>query len=435
AQAGPGEAARLMGRRREALPKELADVAALLADAARRYRPRVSAIRALVADRLAQLRALPNLAQSHYMFILHGWAPAPRMAEVRAALRRRFGNDVVVHDVPADPHDAAGVPVLLDNPAPLRPFQRLLGLFRPPRYGTVDPTIYLAIFFPVFVGIVIGDVALGALLFLFGWWMRNKARRGEAWDIEIPFVHIKLGMRIPPAPLADWSWILRIMAVWTMVFGVIYLEVFGDILERYFHLQPIFNRIALAEAFFEFTVVLGLAHVMLGYMVHLAMAIRHRQAVGVLESLAMITGVAGLIAVLGAMGNRLPASFLTPGVILLGAFFLFLLIGVVLSRYALMWLLESISGMGNVLSYARLFGVGLAAAVLAQVANELGGRVGVVWLGIILGIFGQLFLLIFTGAGHVIQPARLNWVEFLTKFKYHDETGNSYQPLHKTGGD
>ncbi|MGH2376471.1 MAG: hypothetical protein ACRDIC_23800, partial [bacterium] len=41
AQAGPGEAARLMGRRREALPKELADVAALLADAARRYRPRV----------------------------------------------------------------------------------------------------------------------------------------------------------------------------------------------------------------------------------------------------------------------------------------------------------------------------------------------------------------------------------------------------------
>jgi V/A-type H+-transporting ATPase subunit I len=102
---------------------------------------------------------------------------------------------------------------------------------------------------------------------------------------------------------------------------------------------------------------------------------------------------------------------------------------------AAMWLLEAISGMGNVLSYARLFGVGLAAAVLANVANELAGRFGPIWIGVFIGIFFQLILLIFTGAGHVIQPARLNWVEFLTKFKYHDETGNTYQPLHTSGGD
>jgi V/A-type H+-transporting ATPase subunit I len=91
--------------------------------------------------------------------------------------------------------------------------------------------------------------------------------------------------------------------------------------------------------------------------------------------------------------------------------------------------------MGNVLSYARLFGVGLAAAVLANVSNQLGGMFGPVWIGILIGIFIQMIFFVFTIPGHIIQPARLNWVEFLTKVKYHDETGNSYRPLQKTGGE
>jgi len=429
----PVEAIRLMERRKAALPAELAAVSTSLAALARQHRSRLRAIYTAVTDDLARLYVLPSLAQSRYAFILHGWAPARVLGEMRARFQRRFGRDVIVHDVPADPHDTAGVPVLLDNPALLRPFQRLLGLFKPPRYGTLDPTVYMAIFFPVFVGIVVGDFAYGALLCVLGWWMRNKARRGEAWDLALG--SITLGIRIPPAALADWSWIIRIMGVWTMLFGVVYLEFFGNLLEHHLGWHPIFNRVELTTSFFYFTIALGIVQIMLGYLLHLLLAVRHRHALGVFESLAMICGVAGLIAVLGAMGNQLPATFFTPGVALLAAFFVFFLVGFVMNRLAAMWLLEAISGMGNVLSYARLFGVGLAAAVLANVANQLGGMVGSIWLGILLGIVFQFVLLIFTGAGHVIQPARLNWVEFLTKFKYHDETGNSYQPLHKTGGD
>ncbi len=434
AEAGPVEAVRLMERRREALPKELADIAASLADAARRHRPRLTAIRAMVVDRLAQLRALPNLAQSRYTFILHGWAPAPRIGDVRASLRRRFGQDVIVHDVPADPHDRAGVPVLLDNPAPIRPFQRLLGLFRPPRYGTLDPTIFLAIFFPIFVGVVIGDVAYGALLFALGWWMRNKARRGETLNVAAG--SIDLGIRIPPAALADVSWIIRVLAAWVILFGVLYLEVFGNLVEHHFGVHPVFNRVVLTTAFFYFTVALGLVQVMLGYLIHLLLAARHRHASGIFEALAMIFGVLAFFALLGAMGRILPQTFFAPGIVLGATFLIFLTIGLVLDLgHNWLWAIEAISGLGNVLSFARLFGVGLAAAVLANVANELGGMFGPIWIGIFVGIFIQAVFFIFTLPGHLIQPARLNWVEFLTKFKYHDETGNSYQPLHKTGGD
>jgi len=426
---GPMEAIRLMEQRLAALPAELDAVRNALTAAARRYRPQLMALRAPVADRLAQLRVLPNLTQSRYAFVVHGWAPAATMTETRATLRRRFGDDVVVYDAPADPHEAAQVPVLLDNSPALRPFQRLLGLFRPPRYGTLDPTLYLAIFFPIFVGVVIGDMAYGALLFAFGWWMRNKARKGETWVVPL------VGFRLAPAALVDASWIIRVMSTWTVIFGVFYLEFFGNILEHQLGWHPFFNRVVLTKAFFALTLALGLVQVMLGYVLHLIMAARHRHSFGIFESLAMICGVVGLLAVLGVMGKELPQALFTPGVILLIAFLVFVLIGVTMNRFALMWLLEAISGMGNVLSYARLFGVGLAAAVLANVANELGGLTGSIWVGIIVGIFIQMIFFLFTAAGHVIQPARLNWVEFLTKVKYHDETGNSYRPLQKTGGD
>jgi V/A-type H+-transporting ATPase subunit I len=433
ADQGPAEAIRLIGQRRAALPGELSKIAAALADVARLHRPKLEALRSVVADRLAQLHAASQLAGSHYIFILHGWAPASQVPVLRDTLRRRFGADVVVVDAPADPHHAAEVPVLLDNHPVLKPFQRLLGLFKPPRYGTLDPTVYLAIFFPIFVGIVIGDVAYGALLFWLGWWMRGKAQRGETWDVALG--PVKLGMQVKPGPLADMSWIVRIVAIWTMLFGVLYLEIFGNLIEHHFHLHPIFNRVELATSFFYLTLALGVVQVTLGNVLHLLLALRHRHTVGVVESLALICGVIGLLVVLGAMGNQLPRAFFTPGVALLAAFLLFLLVGIAMTRFAAMWLLEAISGMGNVLSYARLFGVGLAAAVLANVSNELGGMMGPVWIGAFIGIAIQMLFFLFTLPGHIIQPARLNWVEFLTKVKYHDETGNSYRPLQKTGGD
>ncbi len=433
-QAHPADTVALMERRKVEIPREIERIDSEIAASARTERGWVAAARSALVDRLAQMHVMSDLAQSRYTFILHGWVPTRDLPRVRARLRERFGSETVVYDTPADPHhDAERVPVLLGNPAAIRPFQRMLALFKPPRYGNLDPTVFLAIFFPIFTGIVIGDVAYGALLFAFGWWMRGKARRGETWRIKL--WSIDLGMQMAPPVLADASWIVRIISVWAMIFGVLYLEVFGNLVEHQLGWHPIFNRVELTTAFLGLVIALGVMQVMLGYLLHLVQAMRHRHAVGVVESLAMMCGVAGLLAVLGAMGNQFPRAVFTPGVALLAAFFVFFLVGFVLTRSAWMWMLEAISGMGNVLSYARLFGVGLAAAVLANVANELGGPIGPVWVGALIGILIQMGFFIFTLPGHIIQPARLNWVEFLTKFKYHDETGNSYRPLQKTGGD
>ena len=116
-----------------------------------------------------------------------------------------------------------------------------------------------------------------------------------------------------------------------------------------------------------------------------------------------------------------------------------------------LWLLESTSGFGHILSHARLMAFGLAAAVLATAANQLGsemvrefgkqvppflsflftGVVGRVVAIVITVVFQTLFL-VFTILGHMLQPARLHWVELFTKFKYHEETGRAYRPFQKS---
>jgi len=128
----PAEAIRRMEERRAALPGEIDGIGAALQRIAQAQRSHLVAMRAVLLDRLTRLQVLPQLAQSRYTFVVHGWSPTRMVAAVRRAVQRRFGNEVVVYDTPADPHEAERVPVLLDNPAGIRPFQMLLASSRRP---------------------------------------------------------------------------------------------------------------------------------------------------------------------------------------------------------------------------------------------------------------------------------------------------------------
>ncbi|MDR7458489.1 MAG: V-type ATPase 116kDa subunit family protein [Armatimonadota bacterium] len=441
----PAEAIRVMEERRRVLPQELARLQGELAAAARRHRPRLVAIRAVLQDRLARLQVVPALAQSRYTFILHGWAPTRLVATIRQRLRRRFGEEVVVYDSPADPHEAERVPVLLDNPTPIRPFQLLLGLFPPPRYGTWDPSPLIAVTFPIFVGLVIGDVGYGALFFLFGWWLRNRSRAGRAWTVPV------LDVRLDPPLLWAVSWLVRVIAVWVIAFGVVYGEVFGNLPELYAHARgiafhPLFDRVHEpgTTLYFRAILLFGVVMVYLGLVGHLVMALRHRHLEGVFESLVLIGASGALLLFLGTQAQMLPAALAPWSLyLLLAAVGSVVAFGVASRRprgmaAGLLWFLESFTAFGHILSHARLMAFGLAAAALAIAANQLGpemvaqfglpGIVGAVVATLLAGLFQVLFFL-FTIIGHLIQPARLHWIEFLTKVKYHDETGRPYEPL------
>ncbi len=426
------DAVALMARRRQEIPQELERVDRQLRDLALRVRPRLEALRAWLADRAAQLAVLQDLGATRYTFILHGWAPSRAVAQIRAVLAGRFGGDVVVIDSPADPHhEPERVPVLLDNHPWIRPFQRLLALFQPPRYGTWDPSPVVAVTFPLFVGLVIGDVGYGALLFLLGWKLRSLARAGRTLEVRL------LNLRFSPALLQDASFLIRACAVWIMAFGAVYAEAFGNLPELLWHVRPLFNRVEETGRYFLLIIAAGIAMIFLGLLVHLVQALRHRHLEGAFEAGVIMTGTASLLLFLGARGAMLPASLAPVG--------LWMFVGAaglaavslavepnVIRRF--LWLLESTTAFGHILSHARLMAFGLAAAALATAANELGRQAGVlgrVAAVLVAALFQALFF-VFTIFGHVIQPARLHWVEFFSKFKFHEETGRAYRPFQKT---
>src|SRR5229473_2860300 len=360
AQEGPAETIATMRRRKAEIPAELERIDQELRALATPARPRLLALRVWVADRLAQLKVVPEMAQSHYTFILYGWAPTRTIPNVRRTLHSRFNGDIVVSDEPADAHvEPERVPVLLDNPAFIHPFQRLLALFQPPRYGAWDPSPVVAITFPIFVGLVIGDIGYGLLMFWGGWKLRQMARAGRALSINF------LSVRFAPQLLSDVSFLMRVCALWIIFFGAVYLEF------------------------------------------------------------------------LGAQGAILPAGLGSIGLYLFVAAVVVAGISLIVERDVIkrfLWLLESTSALGHILSHARLMAFGLAAAALAQAANELGakfGTIGVIAAVLIAAFFQSLFL-IFTIFGHIIQPARLHWVEFFSKFKFHEETGRAYRPFQKS---
>lgn len=437
-----------MERRKAEIPAELARIDGQLAAIAKASRPRLLALRAWLADRLAQVKVVPDLAQSRYTFIVHGWAPTRAVSEVRGVLRARFGADIVVHDEPVDPHEEPErIPVLLDNHPLIRPFQRLLALFQPPRYGAWDPSPVVAITFPIFVGLVIGDAGYGLLLFLLGWFLRTRVRSGRPLNISF------LSMRFPVPLLADLSYLLRVVAFWIVLFGVVYAEFFGNLPELVFHVEPLYDRVHKAENYFILIIGAGIVMIFFGLLVHLVQAIRHRHAIAVFESIVILLGTAGLLLFLGAQGKMLPVELGPVGLYFFLAAVVVALISLVVDRDIMkrfLWLLESTSAFGHIVSHARLMAFGLAAAALATAANLLGpdmtrefGRQLPRFLAFFFtGLFGRITavlitiaaqtgFLIFTILGHVIQPARLHWVEFFTKFKYFDETGRPYRPFQK----
>jgi V/A-type H+-transporting ATPase subunit I len=120
--------------------------------------------------------------------------------------------------------------------------------------------------------------------------------------------------------------------------------------------------------------------------------------------------------------------------------FIIFAFAVVMSGVPLM-LVEIISNSGNILSYLRLFAVGLSAALVANLATDLGfavsGTLPVIGplLGIVVGASVHLIALALTIIGHTLQPLRLQYVEFFTKFGFYEDNGRPYKPFRFFGGE
>ncbi|TBH21042.1 V-type ATP synthase subunit I [Thermus thermamylovorans] len=431
------EAVRRLRKRAEAAPKELSEVRQALFRLAGDVASTLRSLWTRAKDEVVRLRALEELASGRFGFALLGYVPVRAKSRVEEALARHKDTVVYAFEPVDEHHEADHVPVVLDNPPWAKPYEFLVAALNLPKYGTLDPTPFVAVLFPFWFGFIMGDIGHALLFALLGLWLGGYVRRGETLRIDL------FALRLPPKALAGLLQILWFMVFWSLVFGFVYGKFFGT-LGKHLHLFgtkdkpgllpfPLVDRTDIANTFallLGFTLVMGGALVLWGFVVRMRLALRHRHLGHFWEALGYAGGVVALLVLLWNILFGVSVAGLMPLVYAgLGLF----LAGMVLSRQVLM-LPELPTQAGHVVSFARLYAVGVAKAIMVGLFTDVGwnlGQGGVFWalLGFLVAALLHLFILLLTTLGHMLQALRLLWVEYFTKFGFYEENGRPYRPF------
>ena len=375
---------------------------------------KLAALSQIVRDRIAQLHVVDSFAQSAMVGVVHGWVPRDSYDALVASLKATFGDKVVAGKMAHADIEHQRIPTKLQNAEIFRPFELIMKLMRPATYGSFDPTWLVATSFIIFYGFILGDVGYGAIIWAIGWWVKKK------WG------HI--------APLRDGMTIFQYMGISSIVFGLIYWEIFGNFVEHLVGDYSLFHRAHEPDMLLYLGIAFGVIHIPLSLVLGIKEGYRHGHKKHAEEKLGMLLGLTALAAALMAGAGYFPLGT-TFGYIL--AILLFCSAAYYLVRgmgvMAPMGLMEIIGLTANVLSYSRLMALGVASIAFADIANGMPEMLGGGLFGFAVGVPAALAVhLLNIGIGvfsPTIHSLRLNFVEFLPKF--YEPNGRSYEPFRK----
>ena len=386
---------------------------------------------------------------------LTGWLPVRNAKKVSDFLDKFSAWYEITLPTPSD-----DVPVQLSNNAYARLFEPITKIFSLPDYFEFDPTPMFAPFFMFFVGMCLGDLAYGTILFLIG------------------FIAYFIGKKSARAIF----WLLMVIGASVAVNGVLLNSFFGRTLfggpgipegtalisngAQYFSpLSPVITDKGTVFPAMAFAMVLGFIQLNFGMLLN---AITRIRMYGITFGLAPIGNVlmvnGGLIWATHANFLNLNLGTVTIGPVTLGSAILSvpLIIGQVFlfSGLGLFFLFNNpelkliqrifakgplefyffVSGfIGNILSYLRLFALGLAGGLLGNAFNYIAFMLvtkdGVVnyatpmFAGtILILILGHSINLGLSMIGSFVHPLRLTFVEFYGSFSFKGG-GKQYRPF------
>jgi V/A-type H+-transporting ATPase subunit I len=399
-----------MEKRLESLPHELEAANADLHDLLVPRAPTWRAARTQLASELEQLEAVVKLGATARTFVAVGWTPSSRLSLLRRELELAADEEIAL-DV-LGPTAAVTPPVLMRNRAQARPFEFLVRLLDLPRAGSLDPTMLMALFLPLMVGVMVGDIVYGTLLLGLSLYARRR------YSEQSPVIR-------------DLTRVFVAGSLWAIVFGFLFGEALGDIGHRVGLPALWFYRGGRdgVEPLLLFSLAIGAAHVLLGLALGLWRSAVERRGGELLERLGTVLALGGVFGLAGLAADRLPDGTLIPA----GAA---IVVGVVLlvapsgALGLMMGPLALIGTLGNVLSYLRLAAVGLASAYLALVANRL-GSLGPIWLGLFVAALFHALNVALAAFSPMIQALRLHYVEFFSKF--YEGGGEPFRPFGESG--
>jgi V/A-type H+-transporting ATPase subunit I len=336
-----------------------------------------------------------KFGSTEHAFIASGWIPKDKLKVFESKILDATGNKVEIEalDTELEP------PTCLQNVKHTKPFEFLLNLYSLPKSNEIDPTFVMSITFPMFFGFMLGDVGYGIFLLVMSL-----------------FIGKKMKVLQPLMPMVFFS------SIFSIIFGFVFGEFFG-----YEFINPMLNRIHGMYQMLGVTIVIGLIHITLGYVLSFFNELKKH---GLLHALLAKGGWF----VLEAGGIIIAYSYLykVPSFQPLGIGIMVVAVAMLFKGEGSRGLIEIPSLASNMLSYARLYAIGLASALLAVIINDnispliKAGGINLV-LAIPILAMGHFINILIGVLGMFLQAARLHYVEFFTKF--FEGGGKEYKPF------
>jgi V/A-type H+-transporting ATPase subunit I len=111
---------------------------------------RFNAYKTALDDAISQIITTAYFYETKFTFAIYGWVPKADLSIIRKKLNEKFQKDVLLEELEIQEKDAELIPVFLKNPKLIKPFELFMSILPLPKYGTIDPTPFIAIFSDIY---------------------------------------------------------------------------------------------------------------------------------------------------------------------------------------------------------------------------------------------------------------------------------------------
>lgn len=414
----------------EALEAERAQLEARLAAFAPKREEIRRALDGAAIDRDRE-QSKEALAHTNTAFLLTGWVREDMTEKVRREIEKITDVYYLVFE---DPSEGDAVPTVLKNSRLITPYEAVTNLYSLPAYGTIDGTPLMAPFYFIFFGMMLSDTVYGAVLALGAWaFLKYIKPRGMMENLAKVLLMggistIFMGLLFGTCAGVSWPVIFR-----------------GTALENTF---PIIDSSADPIAMLALCAAMGIIQMFYAVFIAAYSCIKHRDWAGaIVDNLSWVFIITGLL-LMAAPSLGLPAALGTAGKWMAIGFAAVVLLFAGRSKKNVAGRLMSGAGklydvtswLGDVLSYARIFALGLSTGVIGLVLNTLcwdmlfasfKGNPVLMVVGFIivtvLSVALHAFMMAISTLGCFVHSARLQYVEFFGKF--YEAGGKAFKPL------
>lgn len=431
---------------------------AKIAELSEQYKSFIAASDDYLSDKVQKGETPLRIATTEYSFVIDAWVPKSDRAMLENELKAQFGDSILVdcqeeersrslHDEEHAEPRFKTAPTKFNNGVYAKHYEYPVSLISVPKYQEIDPSFVISIFFPLFFGFMVGDLAYAIPFICLGAYGLKYAKSkdfraiatvffyGGIWAAVFGFFFFgeMLGMHFAGAydPMTNITW--------EHLLGITLPDWFTSLMVENGTHHGVSKISSHTVGFLlKASVYVGIIHLFISYFIGFLNVNRQEGfKLAMLEKGGWMFSLVGVTVVCYAV-----TQILFNGEDLVGGLLVTLIVGIVLllagviicfPKEKMQAILDLPGIAGNILSYTRLAAIGMSKAGMALAFNYISigilaplGVVGAIF-GCVVFVIGHLMIWFLAIISAGLHGLRLQYVESMNKF--YVGGGTLYAPL------